>query len=288
MDYASPWLVERGLDRAMNRQSRVLSLGASLALSVLVAGVFAVVSPHPGLAGDSIRVKAGGVIAVTPRYEGSKDYRVVGFPFIAPAGLGGGLVQFNGPEDLRFRLLRSGGFEAGPLVGYRFSREEDDAARLRGLGDVDGSFVAGGFAAYTMGAVKPFISYHYGFSGDDEDTGGLLRFGAEVKGDVSSIALKATIGATYADDTYMDTFFSVSQAQSNASVAGLAAYDADAGIKDVYFGLSADVPLSERWGLKLMGRYSHLLGDAADSPIVETESQWFGGAGLTYTFDFSR
>ena len=28
----------------------------------------------------------------------------------------------------------------------------------------------------------------------------------------------------------------------------------------------------------LIGRYAHLIGDAADSPIVETESQFYGGA----------
>jgi outer membrane scaffolding protein for murein synthesis (MipA/OmpV family) len=49
--------------------------------------------------------------------------------------------------------------------------------------------------------------------------------------------------------------------------------------------LSSDIALDQRWTLKLTGRYSHLVGDAADSPIVETESQFYGGVGLTYRFD---
>ncbi len=243
----------------MSRQrSKALSLGAMAV--VAAAGV-----AHAG-DGGGLDLQVGGMVVVAPKYDGAKDYRVVGFPFVAPAGsTADGIVQFKGPDDLRFRLLSGGGFEAGPLVGWRFSREEDDASRLRGLGDVDGSVVVGGYAAYSMGALRPFISYHYGVSGDD-DTGALLRFGSEALTTIGGVPVRATFGASWADDNYMDAYFSVSPAQSAASAAGLRRYDAGAGIKDVYLGLSTDVPLSERWTLKLMGQYSQLVGDAADSP----------------------
>ena len=65
-------------------------------------------------------------------------------------------------------------------------------------------------------------------------------------------------------------------------------YDAESEVKDVYIGLNADVPLTDVWSLKLTGQYSRLLGDAADSPIVETENQFFGGLGLTYRFTIDR
>ena len=50
----------------------------------------------------------------------------------------------------------------------------------------------------------------------------------------------------------------------------------------------ASIDLSDRWALHLIGRYAHLIGDAADSPIVETESQLYGGLALSYKFDWSR
>jgi outer membrane scaffolding protein for murein synthesis (MipA/OmpV family) len=84
----------------------------------------------------------------------------------------------------------------------------------------------------------------------------------------------------------MDAFFSVNAQQAARS--GFNAYDADAGIKDVYLGLNADIPLSQQWSLKMTGMYSRLIGDAADSPIVESEDQFFGGLGLTYRFSFQR
>ncbi len=116
-------------------------------------------------------------------------------------------------------------------------------------------------------------------SGDD--TGGLIRFGVEAKTPVAPLmSLTATVGASYADADYMDAYFSVTPAQSAASSAGLPAYEADAGIKDAFFGVTTDVPLSRDWSLKLSGRYSRLVGDAADSPIVENENQFYGGASL--------
>ncbi|MEM9355797.1 MAG: MipA/OmpV family protein [Pseudomonadota bacterium] len=42
--------------------------------------------------------------------------------------------------------------------------------------------------------------------------------------------------------------------------------------------------MNERWSLKLNGRYSRLVGDAADSPVIETEDQFSGSANITYKF----
>jgi outer membrane scaffolding protein for murein synthesis (MipA/OmpV family) len=230
-------------------------------------------------------LQAGGMVLVTPKYEGSKEYEVFAVPLVAPAGTGEpGFIQFRGPEDLRFRVINWNGFEAGPLTGWRFDREEDDADRLRGLGDVDGGIVLGGYAAYQFGYFKPFLSYSQQVTGDD--TGGLLRFGAEAPLTWGNVRMTGIAGATWADDDYMDAFFSVTDVQAGKS--GLQEYDAESEIKDIYIGLNADVPLSDRWSLKLTGQYSRLLGDAADSPIVETENQFFGGLGLTYRFTIDR
>jgi outer membrane protein len=258
-------------------------LTASLALASLVA---AAPSARAGGFGElsNIDWQVGGFVFVTPKYEGAKDYEVLGVPFIAPVGLeDSGRVQFRGADDLRFRLIEAYGFEAGPLAGWRFDRDDNDAFRLRGLGDVDGGLVLGGYAAYALGPIKPFVSYHYGVTGDD--TGALVRFGAETKAPLGAgVSVTATAGATYADDDYMDAYFSVTPGQSAASLANLDAYDAEAGIKDVFVGFTGDVPLSGPWSLKLAGRYSRLVGDAADSPIVESENQFFGGIGLSYRF----
>jgi outer membrane scaffolding protein for murein synthesis (MipA/OmpV family) len=256
--------------------------------AVLLAGSTSVTLAG-GFGGDrDIELQAGGAAIVKPKYEGSKDYEVTGAPIVAPAGgTGSGVVQFKGVDDLRFRVIQHGGFEAGPLIGYRFDRDEDDADRLRGLGDVDGGLVVGGYLGYRIGSVMPFASYHHQVTGDD--TGGIARLGIEARLPLAPwLTVAAVGGTTWASDDYMTSYFGVSAAQSAASAAGLARYDASSGFKDVYLGLSADIPVAERWSLKLGARYAHLIGDAADSPIVESESQWQGLVGVTYRFGLGR
>jgi MipA family protein len=271
-------------------RSRLSILGRLAAASSLLFAAPALAGDGYGNAGWTPKsIDVGGFALVSPTYEGSKDYEVMGFPVIFPSGMasGNGFVQFRGPDDLRFAVFQNYGLEVGPLVGWRFSRDEDDGARLRGLGDVDGGLVLGGYVGYRAGPVMPFVSYHHQVTGDD--TGGLARFGVEGRMPLGGGAsLLATVGATYADDDYMDAYFSITPLQSVASVAGLGVFDAEAGIKDVYFSLSADVPLSPLWTLKLSGRYARLLGDAADSPVVEQENQFTAGIGLTYKLDLAR
>ena len=218
------------------------------------------------------RWQAGGFVYVSPTFEGSRSYEAIALPFVLPAGLGtDGPVQIKGVDDVRLRLLEAGGLEIGVLAGYRFGRDAGDVTHVAGLDDVDGGLVAGAFAAYRAGPLAVSVSYHRQVTGDD--TGGLVRFGVEHTSRLSpGFKLAAGVGANYATERYMTAFF------------GTPLYSPDAGFKDVYVGATATIDLSDRWSLLLIGRYAHLLGDAADSPIVETESQLYGGLALSYKF----
>jgi MipA family protein len=241
-----------------------------------------------GFAGTPWQV--GGFVFVTPKFEGAKSYDVLGFPFIAPAGFGQGAstIDIRGADDIRFRLIQNNGFEAGPLAGWRFSRDQDDAARLQGLGDIDGGLVVGAYAGYRAGPWFFSASYHHQVTGDD-DTGGLVRLAIDHTWRLSPTAkLVTSVGTAYASSDYMQTYFGVTAAQSAASLAGLPQFDPSAGFKDVSVGATATIELDPRWTLYLTGRYSRLIGDAADSPVIETENAFFGGAGLSYKFDWIR
>jgi outer membrane scaffolding protein for murein synthesis (MipA/OmpV family) len=242
----------------------------------------------PGFDGQPLDVKVGGVIAVVPRFEGSKSYVVRGVPFAYPTFIGGkgdSKFQVKGVDDLRYRLISVSGFEVGPLAGWRFGRQEDDASRLNGLGDVDGGLIVGGYAGYHIGALMPYVSYHHQVTGDD--TGGQLRFGVEAKHRLTPrLELTAKGGATWASQDYMTSFFGVTATQAVNS--GLAQFSASSGIKDSFVSLTADMKLDECWDLKVFGQYSRLLDDAADSPITETPNQFVGGAALTYRFTIGR
>ena len=111
----------------------------------------------------------------------------------------------------------------------------------------------------------------------------MLRFGVEATGRVLPwVTLTAIAGSSYADGAYMESFFGVTAAQSAAST--LPTFDAGSGIKDVYINLTGDFRLDDRWTFKLGGRYARLIGDAADSPIVESRDQFQAVIGLSYKF----
>jgi outer membrane scaffolding protein for murein synthesis (MipA/OmpV family) len=240
---------------------------------VLLAAAPAAAQGTPDLFGD--RWQAGGFVYVAPSFEGSKSYEAIAFPFVAPAGLGtDGVIQIKGADDVRLRLFQAGGFELGPLAGYRFGRDADDVTNVA-VDDVDGGLVLGAFATYRTGPLALSVSYHHQVTGDD--SGGLVRLAVEHTARLSpTFKLTTGIGTNYATQEYMETFF------------GTGLFTPDAGFKDVFVGATAAVDLSDRWSLLLIGRYSHLIGDAADSPIVETESQLYGGLAISYKLDLGR
>jgi MipA family protein len=230
---------------------------------------------------------AGGVLVISPKYEGSKSHDVTGIPYIFPSfSEASSLVAMRGPDDVRLRLFNHGAFVAGPLVGYKFDRESSDGRKLRGWGDVDGGLVLGAFAGYRLLPWLTFdVSYHRTVTGDVD--GGQLRFGLEYEAPVSDrLTLLGRVGATYADDDYMAAYFGVTAAQAAASAAfaNLPQYNAGAGFKDVHVGVGARIQIDPRWALTIGSRYGRLVGDAADSPVIETKDQISGFANLTFKF----
>lgn len=230
----------------------------------------------------------GAAIGLRPSYEGSDEYEAIGFPIVAPRFSNEygkrSKVSFRGIDDIRYRLIDWRGFEAGPLAGYDFGRDESDGALLQGLGDVDGGLVVGGFAGYRFDRVLFDIAYLQNVTAD-QDTGFELRLAATTEIDVTDrLDLKLSAGTTYASSDYTATYFGVDRTQALAS--GLPAYDADAGFKDVYLDAKLATPLTDHITLFAGARYQRLIGDAADSPIVASEDQFYGSLGLSYRFDF--
>jgi outer membrane scaffolding protein for murein synthesis (MipA/OmpV family) len=225
----------------------------------------------------------GAILIVSPKYEGSNSYEVMGAPFVFPGSPfgGDGPINFTGLDGVQIRILKHGSLELGPVVGWRFGREDEDGDLLGGLGDVDGGFIVGAFGALRLGNFTFTTSYHHQVGGDD--TGGLLRLRGEIDVPVhSTMRLTFGLGTNYATEEYMDAFFSVTPAQSATSLAGLPVYDAEAGFKDVFVSLTAAMQLDPRWALILGGSYAQLIGDAGDSPVIETEDQFTGTVILTY------
>ena len=81
-------------------------------------------------------------------------------------------------------------------------------------------------------------------------------------------------------DDYMESFFGIDEKQSINS--GYKKYNAESGIKDVNITVSAGYKITSRWRIGATVGYKRLVGDAADSPIVDDKNQMFAGFGLSY------
>jgi len=267
-----------------------------LAAGVGVVAAAVLLATSAAAAPESVALGAAAVIK--PKYEGSDEHEVIPIPMILPKFTEHPdddsaitevrkRVNFRGLDDIRIRLFGGDRFQVGPVTGYITKRDQDDGDLLKGLGDIDGGLVLGGYAAVRFGTFSFDAAILEKVTGDS--AGPEYRLGVETSRQVTErIALGIRFGTTIASQDYMQTYFGVTRAQSRNSRAGLPVYTPDAGVKDVFVALGASGDLSDRWVMKAGIRYGRLVGEAADSPVIETEDQLSGTVGLAYRFSWWR
>jgi outer membrane protein len=212
-----------------------------------------------------------------PTYEGSDEYEVSAFPII-----GVGYLNIPGLFEIGSVSPQGGGLSFGPSFNYISERDFDDDPDLFGLNEVDGTFEAGIKAKYEWDFAEVWGEARYAFGGADGVVGG---FGANaVLKPTDTLTVKAGPFATLASEGYMNDYFGVSALESAAT--GVAAYDAGGGFKSVGVEASVRYEFSENWFLNGEASYSKIVGDAADSPIVQfgNEDQFTVGLGISRRF----
>ncbi len=219
----------------------------------------------------------GVISGVTPEYEGSDDYEFGIGPNIA--GSWRDILFFKG-KTFGANLVREKNLKAGPILSWSGGRDEDDNDKLEGLGDVDGSIEAGGFVSYRRKPLRFKMEARHDVNSGHE--GGLVELSAGTTLPFDKPRVFVALGTTWASDDYMESFFGVDSSQSAES--GLKKYKAESGIKDISLSVAAGYSITNRWRLGGKVEYKRLLGDAADSPIVEDENQFLAGIGISYHF----
>ena len=233
----------------------------------------------------SVSIGAGAVYH--PDYQGSDDYEVDGLPMLGVSYRD--FIMLRGPSLMVDVFQLSGSALAenlsfGALVKYDQGREADDNPVLRHLGDIDEGALAGAFIGYELGPVELELSVAMDATSRYE---GMI---AEIEAGyrfmlTQRLSAELEASAIWSDEKYTQAYFGITQAQSQAS--GLREFTAEAGMKDVGTSLSLHYFLAEHW--RVTGRlgYRRLLGDAADSPLVEDEgSQNQGSAALLVSYQF--
>lgn len=224
---------------------------------------------------------------VVPEFDGSGDVRPLPFA-TADIRWGGVNFQIRGP-GARVDLTSDPRFAFGPVIGLRLPRNDADG-RLGLLPEVDTAVEAGGFVGYRIGgdkfgqgAVQLELSLVHDISNTHD---GLLATGtvsfAAVQNRTMFVSLD--LQTTWASANYARTYFGIDQAGAAAS--GLAEYRPGSGLRDVGGGVAAGYWFSQRFGVIARAGASYLVGDIADSPVVEEGRRWQPAAGLMLSYRF--
>lgn len=250
---------------------------------------------------DDTWISIGFGVAYSPSYTGSDDYVVSPLPVVQgsvagvdisprPAGLALDFIADpeNGP-----------GFDLGPALRLRNDRAdqiEDETVKL--TGELDRAVEIGPSLGVSFPKLlNPFDSLTLstdirwdiaGAHGGMVIDPSITYFTPVNRGTIVSL----TLGTEYASDDFADYYFSVSPAQSAATAGVLPVYQADGGFTRVsataLVGIDLDGnALNGGLGAVVIGGYSRLTGDAADTPytsVVGSKDQFFIGVGLGYTF----
>jgi outer membrane scaffolding protein for murein synthesis (MipA/OmpV family) len=259
--------------------------------------VFSLFLASNGFAQD-IEMPAGGLVpeaeprgiyevglgaGVVPEYEGSEDSKGMPLPYLN--------LHFENHMSLewianlmRFNLIPSATFKAGPIAQYIGKREHVDNRRVDRLEGVDAAFMLGGFFGLELNRFTVSVEAMQDMS--DSNEGAIVRLRAGYRIPLSKTWIIALNGyTTWADDDYMSAYFGVDQTNSLRS--GIKEYNADSGFKDVGITVPIRFNASEHWSIIGVAGFKKLIGDAEDSSIVSDEgddNQFVGGAFVIYRF----
>jgi outer membrane protein len=232
--------------------------------------------------GKKITVGAG--IAIVPDYEGSNYYEAAPLLHFRMAWANGRYLDFTG-NRVKFNVMKAGNWSIGPMVRVRAKRDSDvEDTKVSRMEEVDTAVELGGFVAYRLGENFEIGANLVQDVADGHD-GYLVgaHVGYKVHKDNTTVALKAF--TTYVNNDYMEAYFSVNY--SNVGNAQLRFYDADEGFKDVGLTCVISYKFNESWGATGVLRYTRLVGDPGDSPVVDDRGdadQLLGGLMATYRF----
>ena len=194
--------------------------------------------------------------------------------------------QDTGPWLIWRRAPSAGGgdqgFDISPSLGLVGPRNEDADPALAGLGDIDRAFEIGARVSYGAGPVTAYGTLRKGFGGHEGLTGSI---GAKYRTDVNDrLTLWSGLSVGYGNGEYMQTYFGVDADQAAAS--GYPVYQPGGGFKSATAKLEARYAVTENTAILGEVEYGRLIGDAADSPIVQDRDQPAVRLGIVRRFSF--
>ena len=250
--------------------------------------------------GDWISIGAGAIL--TPSYTGSDDYVITPVPVVQ--GRLGGVGINPRPAGVALNFLKPVEGRPSLVLGIAGQLDRNRATRIKDpvvleYGELDTGVEVGP----TVGVRFPALLNPYDSLSVNVDV--LWDVAGASKGMIVTpsvsyftpvsrgAAVSLSLSARHVDDRFADYYYSVPTAPASVPVADrLPPFQAHAGFDKLsatmFTAFDFDGNLANGgWALFAIGGYSHLQGDAADTPFTSirgSADQWMVGAGIGYTF----
>jgi outer membrane protein len=235
-------------------------------------------------AGWIVTVTANGKIG--PEYPGSDELGFVAFPSLSFRRVGEP-KRFSTPDDgLSIALYDTSAIRFGLAGRFRGGRYLETDRRLFGFEDVNWAIEPGIFLEWwPIEMVRLRGELLHGINGHHGVVGNLALDVVSRHGRLTaSVGPRLNLG----DQDFMRTYFGVRPFE--AALNGLVpVYQPSGGVVSVGVSTAVSYDWSEQWSSTVSLSYARLVGDAADSPIVQrfgSENQFTIGASVSYSFAF--
>jgi outer membrane scaffolding protein for murein synthesis (MipA/OmpV family) len=264
-----------------------ISSSNNTTLLVLVLTFASLASAQSSDEGDfygSDHAREGGKVSLTVSsksdYSGSDAPRADVKPTIEYQWANGWFVGTN--RGVGYNFSKNPTLQYGLGLGYDLGRKESATGALAGMGSIDAKVEYGAFLNYAPDRhwrLSSVLRYGSGDTGQ----GATANFGANYAIDIApQWQLNVGVSTTWANASYMQSYFGVNAAQSLTS--GHAEYSPASGIRDVGTGLNLSYQLTPNISVSGGLQASSLVGAAKNSPIVTSPKSVSGSLSVGYAF----
>lgn len=244
------------------KQTLILALLAASAATAAPAQDF-------GFAGRTLSFDAGLGVTFGPEFPGSEDGKASPWPILR----NGSFTTGEGKPVEGFSIL--------PSFGLQGEREASDSEHLAGMEDIDRAYEAGLSLRYDIGALRGYGRLRHGFGGHEGLVG---EVGVKYRTELSDrVTLWSGVEMGYGNGDYNRTYFGVTAAEA---APGRPAYDLGGGFNSAAISFEGRYDLTDSVALLGEVQYGRLIGDAADSPLVQEKYQPSLRVGVVRRFSF--
>ncbi|MCF7688369.1 MAG: MipA/OmpV family protein [Cephaloticoccus sp.] len=265
-----------------------------LALGFLQLAVLGRAQPTKAAEGWSVSVGGGAIWA--PAFPGSNDYQLMVVPDVR---VNYGEVFFASVDKgIGYNLINNESWVAGPVAKVDFGRKADGDSTFRvagsksnaliGFQDLDATMQVGAFVSHRSAGWTTKLELVQALGGHEGLTADVsleYLMNLSESGNRNGPPLLFATGPRlrWADANYTNAYFGVTVRDALAT--GLPAYRTSSGVNTLGWGAAVVRPINRQLSFIAFAGYDRLLGDAADSPLVQqrgSENQFSLGLLLAY------